>query len=199
MTEHLRTSWRFFRAWLANPRQVGAVAPSAPAMAAKLASIVRPDMGLPILELGPGTGVVTREILKRGAKARDLVAVESSEIFVKALQRNFPGVRIVQGDAFEIATMARDKRMGPFSAVVSSLPLLTTPVPERVRLFEDLFDLMVPGGPLMQFSYMLAPPVPATGTSFTVRRFATHVRNIPPARLWLYRRQAGARRQSVAA
>jgi phosphatidylethanolamine/phosphatidyl-N-methylethanolamine N-methyltransferase len=52
---------------------------------------------------------------------------------------------------------------------------------------DGLVKRLVPGGPLIQFSYgTLAPVVPPPG--YSVRRTALVWANIPPARVWVYRK-----------
>ncbi len=50
----------------------------------------RSASGLPVLELGPGTGVITRAILERGVPPEHLYAVEYSPDFVRHLRGAFP-------------------------------------------------------------------------------------------------------------
>jgi phosphatidylethanolamine/phosphatidyl-N-methylethanolamine N-methyltransferase len=75
----------------------------------------------------------------------------------------------------------------PLAAVVSSLPLLTQPDAVRVRLLHTAFNLMVPGGPFVQFTYMNNSPVPLTG-GFDATVSRRIWKNLPPARVWTYRR-----------
>lgn len=51
---------KFIRSWAQNPLRTGAVAPSGPELAAKMASFLTPRPHSRVVELGPGTGVVTR-------------------------------------------------------------------------------------------------------------------------------------------
>lgn len=184
----LRESVVFYKGWFSNPRRVGAIAPTGSVMAREMASVVRPDSTLPVLELGPGTGAITEAILERGVAPERLVSVERSEVFLAPLRRRFPGVRFVHGDAFDIARVVAAQRLELFDAVVSALPLLMAPVHRRVRFVEAVLDLLEPGRPLIQFSYKLGPPVPARPGRYEVSHTATVLRNLPPARLWIYRR-----------
>lgn len=185
----LQPGLRFAWAWLNNPLKVGAVAPTTPRMAAKLASVVSATANAPVLELGPGTGVVTQAILDRGVRPGNIVSVEFSPIFLRQLRLDFPGVNFVLGDAFDVSGITNNIGISKFSAVISSLPLLNTPAEQRVRLIEDLLDLMPQEAPLIQFSYGRKPPVPSKNTSFVIEHYASVYRNIPPARLWVYRRR----------
>ncbi len=116
-------TWRFLRTWMEKPSIVGAVAPSGRALSRQMAAAVDPAKPGLILELGPGTGVVTEALIAHGIAPERIVSVEYDPGFCDMLRDRFPGVAVVQGDAFALdATLPPDKR-GPFAAVVSSLPL----------------------------------------------------------------------------
>ncbi len=75
----------------------------------------------------------------------------------------------------------------PFAGIISGLPLLNFPVASRRAYMEGLADRLVPHGPIMQFWYgTQAPVVPPPG--FSVHRAALVWANIPPARVWVYRK-----------
>ena len=187
------SKWRgqsllFLSEWLKAPLTIGAVAPSSKAMARLMASVIRPHAGLPVLELGPGTGVMTEAILERGVAPGDVLSVEGSLTFVLGLKALFPGVRFVQGDAFDIKRHAANAGLERFDCAISSLPLLTTAVERRTRLVEAILDLLPPGRPLVQFSYRRIPPAPAVEGRVAVRHIGSVWRNLPPATIWTYQR-----------
>jgi len=158
-------------------------------MARKMASVIRSDSGLPVLELGPGSGAITKEILARKIDPGSLISVEFSKIFIPGLKRRFPGVNFVHGDAFNISQIAQDHGVGKFDSAISGLPLLNFPVDQRARLVEMILDHLEPGRPLVQFSYGLRPPVPARKDHFTVNHLGNILGNLPPARIWTYQRE----------
>jgi phosphatidylethanolamine/phosphatidyl-N-methylethanolamine N-methyltransferase len=179
----------FLKGLAGNPRRIGAVAPSGPALSRLMASFVDPDDDKPILELGPGTGVVTAALIKRGVAPERIVAVEFNPDFCALLRERFAGITVVEGDAYDLkATLPADKA-GPFSAVVSGLPLLTRPPDVRRDLIWQALDRMAPDAPFVQFSYsLLLPPVKPVAGRFTVKPSKWVVMNLPPARVWVYRR-----------
>jgi phosphatidylethanolamine/phosphatidyl-N-methylethanolamine N-methyltransferase len=179
---------RFLRSWVEKPLQIGAVAPSSPALARLMASHIDPNAPGPVLELGPGTGVVTKAILDRGVAADRVVSIEYNEDFCKLLRSRFPGVHIVHGDAYNAQHAIASVVTEPLSAVVSSLPLFTRPLPQRVRLLDEAFEMLAPGAPFIQISYALVPPVPHGAGAFEIERTNWVVMNLPPARVWIYRR-----------
>lgn len=179
---------RFFKGWMDKPRAVGAIVPTSGVTARKMASVVNPASGLPVLELGPGTGVITKAILQAGIKPENLWSIEYSQDFVRHLRRDFPGVNIIQGDAFDLDATLGDKRDTVFDSVISGVPLLNFPVPQRIAYVEDLLDRLPPGRPIVQITYGPVSPVPPGRGNYTVEHFDFILRNIPPSRLWIYRR-----------
>jgi phosphatidylethanolamine/phosphatidyl-N-methylethanolamine N-methyltransferase len=178
---------RFLRTWLAKPGLTGAVSPSGKALANAMAREVPADGEWPVLELGPGTGPVTAALIARGIAPDRIVAVEFNPEFCTLLAGRFPGLNVVEGDAYDLATSLPPGLAGPYAAIVSSLPLLNQPLEARHKLIEDALGRLLPGGGLIQFSYGFGPPVAAVPGDFTVERTALVLANLPPARVWMYR------------
>jgi phosphatidylethanolamine/phosphatidyl-N-methylethanolamine N-methyltransferase len=180
----------FIRGWLRNPLKIGAVSPSSRALARRMAEAVpaEPSDGI-VVELGPGTGVVTAGLLEAGIAPENLVCLEYQPEFCTLLRARFPRVHVLQGDAYEpppaLAGFLRERRL---RAVVSSLPLMTKPEPERARAVAGYLDLLPPGAPFIQFSYALSAPVRATLVDADVAVSPWIKRNLPPARVITYRR-----------
>jgi phosphatidylethanolamine/phosphatidyl-N-methylethanolamine N-methyltransferase len=180
--EHLN----FIRGLLARPKNVGALVPSSPALARAIAAQVDPRRPGPVLELGPGTGVVTEALVERGVDEARLIAIEYDPEFAKLVAERFPRARILRGDAFAFARMLDGTIDQPYAAIVSGLPLLNFPVEKRRALIESALDRLQPGAPYIQFSYGTNPSIPPT-ERYTVKRAALVWKNLPPARVWVYR------------
>jgi phosphatidylethanolamine/phosphatidyl-N-methylethanolamine N-methyltransferase len=177
---------RFLRALMARPKNVGAVMPSGPGLAAAMAHEIDVSRQGPVLELGPGTGVITAAILARGIEPARLIAVEYDEDLARALKARFPAVKVIQGDAFDLGQTLKAHDTMPFAAILSGLPLLNFPHAARKRLVEGALGRLAGGAPFVQFSYGLhSPVVPPPG--YSVVRAAFVLRNVPPARVWVYR------------
>jgi phosphatidylethanolamine/phosphatidyl-N-methylethanolamine N-methyltransferase len=175
--------FRFLRALAASPKSIGAIAPSSPALARAMAAQILP--GGEVLELGPGTGVVTEALVKRGVAPGQLTLVEYDGELARHNAARFPGARVINGDAFQLERTLGHARA--FRAIVSSLPLLNFPAAAREKLIGDIFARLEPGAPFVQFSYGLhSPVVPPQGA--TVSRAAVIWLNLPPARVWVYRK-----------
>jgi phosphatidylethanolamine/phosphatidyl-N-methylethanolamine N-methyltransferase len=179
---------RFFRGWVDKPKAVGSIIPTSMVTARRMASVIDPTSGKPVLELGPGTGVITRAILERGVAPENLFAIEYAPEFVAHLKVRFPAINLIQGDAFNLDETLGEHAGTTFDSVISGVPLLNFPVAQRVRYVEDLLDRVPPGRPVVQLTYGPRSPVPAGKGTYKVTRFDFIIRNIPPTTLWLYSR-----------
>ena len=178
----------FLRALITNPRNVGAIAPSSPALACAMAAQIDPALPGNVLELGPGTGVITEALIKRGVAPERIIAVEYDSDFADLVQKRFRGVKVIRGDAFDLdKTLGKDAK--DFAGIVSGLPLLNHPPARRRVLIEDTLQRLQPGAPYVQFSYGLHPSIPPTA-HYTVKKAAVIWFNLPPARVWVYRNTA---------
>ena len=171
---------------MAKPMTVGAIAPTSARTAAKMASIIRPESGLPVLELGPGTGAITKAILDRGVQPENVFSVEYSNSFIPGLKRRFPRVNFVHGDAFDISAIAQELNIDRFDCIISALPLLNFPASRRIGLVIDALELINTERPFVQFSYGPKSPVPRRLKHYSITHLDTVLRNIPPARIWTY-------------
>ena len=136
----------------------GAIAPSGPALARKMASHVDPKGTLPVIELGPGTGVVTKALIERGVDPARIIAIEYSPDFCRLLAERFPGITIIRGDAYDL-DRTLDGRAPRIANVVSSLPLVARPIEDRIRLIEAGLARTEGNAPFIQFSYTFKGPV----------------------------------------
>ena len=181
---------RFLRSWIERPLSIGAVTPSGKMLARTMASYVDPDSCGPVVELGPGTGPVTEALVRAGVAPSRLVLVEFNPSFCRILKARYPEATLVQGDAYSLRRLLETLLIQPAAAVVSGLPLVTKPIGMRLRLLRDAFDLMLPGAPFVQFTYSVASPLPRRFGGFSVEASERVWMNIPPARVWVYRRRS---------
>ena len=128
--------WLFFRRWLANPREVGSVAPSSPALKRRLTQeIVRaPDEY--VIELGGGTGAITRGILERGVPADRLYVLEINREMAQHLRDIFPGIHVIEGDARRLAEILPPEVVGKVGTTVCGIPMLLLTLEEQKAILD---------------------------------------------------------------
>ena len=181
--------FRFFRGWMAHPRTTGSIVPTSAITARRMASNIDLASGL------PGAGDRPRHRRHHpghsGARRQARQPLRGGVYqphFVRHLRRDFPGINVIEGDAFDL-----DRTLGPdapplFDCVISGLPLLNFPVSTRVAYLNGLLARLPEGRPVVQFSYGPKSPIPPGFGNYTVKRFDFILRNIPPAQIWVYRR-----------
>jgi phosphatidylethanolamine/phosphatidyl-N-methylethanolamine N-methyltransferase len=190
----LADSARFLKSLVAAPRLTGAVAPSGRALARAMAAAAGPPPRGLIVELGPGTGPVTRSLIETGVARERLALIEYDPGFCRLLRERFAPAMIIQGDAYDLPRTLAELAGQPIGAVVSSLPLLNQPPERREKLIGDAFALMGPSGLFVQFTYGLLSPIPpeVCANRYAAVRSRPILLNLPPARVWTYRLEGHA-------
>ena len=186
--ESLDHDVRFIRTWFEKPLAVGAVTPSGRTLARTMAAYVDAGVPGPVIELGPGTGPITEALIAQGIDPLRLVLVEFDATFCRLLRARFPTATVVHGDAYGLKRLLAGMLQEPAAAVVSGLPLFTKPLKMRLRLLFEAFGLMAPGAPFIQFTYNAVPPMPARLDGVRAQASERVWMNIPPARVWVYRK-----------
>lgn len=184
---------KFFWQWLRSPLRTAAVVPSSVELAAAMIAEL-PEGTRRVIELGGGTGAITRELLAAGIRARQLLVLELSEELHAHLHARFPGVGIVLGDARSLPQLAHacgylDE--GPADAIVSGLGFLTMPPPLQRDILAAAFECLRPDGVLVQFTYAPVAPVAdavVNDLGLHVKRGDFVLRNVPPATVFVYSR-----------
>ena len=179
---------RFLRSWIEKPLHMGAVMPSSKLLARTMAQYVAVDSKGPVIELGPGTGAITNALIEHGVDQKRLVLVEYNPGFCALLRDRYPQAKVVQGDAYALRASLDKVLDAPASAVVSGLPLVTKPMLTRLKLIRDAFLALAPGAPFVQFTYSVAPPIPKSLPGVSTEASERIWMNLPPARVWVYRK-----------
>ena len=177
----------FLRRWAKNPMGIGAIAPSSRGLADAMARQVPAHGAGPVVELGGGTGNITAGILRAGIAASRLVVLERDPALHRHLQQLYPHLRIVLGDAATLVDTLRPFGIERADAVVSGLPLLTMPRTIQDDIVRNVFRLLAPGAPFIQFTYGPYSPVgrERMGVHGKIAKWVPA--NLPPASVWVYR------------
>ncbi len=149
----------FFKEFIRNFHTTGAVLPSGPWLCNALARYVgEGDAPRRVLEVGPGTGVVTRRIVPRLGDEDHLDLVELNASFVKRLCYDFehdsvlqPAANRVEMHQIPIQDLARERR---YDVIVSGLPLNNFSAELVEKIFDTFTCLLKPGGTLSFFEYI---------------------------------------------
>ena len=192
MANKLTNSLRFISAFMRDRKNIGAVLPSSPGLArAMVKALGSVEPGKLIIELGPGTGVFTKEIVKRYPD-NPLMIVEFSDTFIAQLRNRFPRVTVVNGCASELIKHIQDNNLTAHDVggLISGLPLLSLPAQLRDAVWSSIAEVLPADKRYVQFTYSKRAwrkfHVPHMKLEHTRRVFF----NVPPAVVLPFRRQA---------
>lgn len=173
--------------FLRRPLMTGAVAASSRQLAYAMTEDIGLEQARTVVELGPGTGVFTDEILARLAPDARLVAIELNPVLAARLSatRRDTRLTVIRGSAAELIAMVD----GLADAVVSGLPWTVMPREQRGHILDAVTEVLTPGGRFTTFAYLHAawtPPARHFTAELTCRfdrleRSKAVWANLPPA------------------
>ena len=180
----------FLQEWLANPKRTGSVVPSSKRLAAAMARWLPANPESFVLELGPGTGVVTQALLDRGMREEKLIAIENNPKLASLLHERFPRANIIVGDAWELDDLLRNRPqpIESVGAVISSLPLLNFSEEKAEALAQKIRAVLEPQGNWVQFTYRINKLRPRGSSSFRLHASKIVWFNLPPARVSVFQK-----------
>jgi phospholipid N-methyltransferase len=180
---------QFLQAFLKNPGTVGSITPSSPELARKMVAGLRPDRDNVVLELGVGTGAITKFLQEVVPDDKSYLGIELDRDLVRSLKRNYPTMKIARGNALEASEIHRESGFGKVGTIICCLPFVSIPneVGERILLEIDKF--MQLGCTFRTFQYAHGYYFPSAiklrefmrDRYCKSRRSPLIVKNVPPA------------------
>ncbi|SCK54847.1 Phospholipid N-methyltransferase [Streptomyces sp. WMMB 322] len=184
------------REFLRSPADIGAVAPSSPRLAAAVTAPI-PELGEPVVvELGPGTGVVTSIIQEQlGGRGRQL-AVEANPRLADQLRWRCRGVEVLHADASALPQLLAERGLAKADVVVSGLPWASFSDEVQREILAGVSHVLASDGAFTTFGYVHALRLASAlrfrellHTTFEeVVPGRTVWRNLPPALVYHARR-----------
>lgn len=182
----------FFRQWLRSPRSMGSIIPSSRALARAVAHAMEWQPGQTVVELGAGTGAISRGLLESGMPPEAIMMVELDRPLFEYLRDRFEGVRVINGDATRLTDILRQQGVERVSTVISGLPMVNMPLEFQRAIVEQSFQATRGQGALLQYSYSPVCPIPAKKLGVDAELVRYVLRNVPPATVWRFRRPASS-------
>ena len=176
----------FFALWLRKPRDLAAAVPSGPILADAIARHVTRDRPGHVLELGAGTGSITRGLLRAGCPASRLVVIEREPALARFIRRNSSGVTVIEGDATHLRPLLLEQGISQLACVVSSLPIKWFPLDDQQAIVTQVFSLLDPDGCLLQVTNALSSPLPSARLGLRAEEVERIWLNFLPAQVWRY-------------
>jgi phospholipid N-methyltransferase len=195
LREHLLLFGRFLR----SPRAVGAVAPSSRALACEVVHDLAPRESGCVVELGPGTGVFTRQIVARLTPDAHCLVVEIDAAFVARIRAQWPHIDCVRASAEDLERLVAERHLPPVDHIISGLPFASLPGAVTARILHGIQRTLTRGGTFTTFQYVHAYVMPAAvrfRRDLTDRLGAAPERrlvmsNVPPAYVLTWKASPG--------
>ena len=151
----LRESIFFLKRFLGAPRQVGSVTPSSRFLTRAMLDRVDWERADCVAELGAGTGVFTREIVKRARPETKILVFEVDPALREVIRQenpDHPGLRL-HGDAQELCAIMKDEGIEALDFVISSLPFTVLPHDMTENILNAVQDALSPKGRFVAYQY----------------------------------------------
>ena len=152
---HAKESMIFLKRFVGSPRQVGSVAPSSRFLTRAMLGQVDWENARAVAALGAGTGVFTREIVKRARPDTKILVFEvdpALQDVIRAEHPDHPGLKLF-GDAQELLSIMRDEGIDNLDFVVSSLPFTVLPHDMSENILNAVQAALKPGGRFIAYQY----------------------------------------------
>lgn len=180
---------QFLHAFIKNPLKVGSIAPSSPELADRMLDGVSPTPGSVVLELGVGTGAITKFLQEIVPDERSYLGIELDRQLVKSLNRRFPRLSIVRGNACHAVQIHRRTGFGKIGFVLSCLPFVSIPNDVVDRILTNIDEFMADGCMFRTFQYAHGYYMPSAiklrdymnSKYGRAKKSQLVVKNVPPA------------------
>jgi phospholipid N-methyltransferase len=172
----------FLKNFLRNPLRNASIIPSSPQAARAVLTDLDWSRINVIIELGPGNGTFTKEILKQCKPDAFLILIELEDSYIKLLKNKFGSrIHVLHESAEHMHAILKKFGFEKPDLIVSSLPFLPNPV--RVKVNNAILEETKHGAAFRFFTYM--PPVMRFFyKGMPLRKIFFEWRNIPP--MWIY-------------
>lgn len=147
----------FFKSFLKNPLRTGSIIQSSPVLADKMLEKIDFQNTRCIVELGGGSGIITKKILRKMRKDCVLLCFEIEPALAEKM-RNIEDSRliIINDCAEKIDIYLQKYGFQKTDCIISSLPLTSLPSRTSRSILKNIYAYLPSGGHYIQFQYSLA-------------------------------------------
>lgn len=180
---------QFLQAFLKNPGKVGSITPSSPELARRMVAGLRPDENNVVLELGVGTGAITKFLQGKVSDDRSYLGIELDRDLVRTLKKNYPYMKIVRGNALQALEIYHKSGLGKVGTIICCLPFVSMPNEIGEKILHEVDNFMRQGCTFRTFQYAHGYYFPSAIKlrEFMRKRYGKSkrspliVKNVPPA------------------
>ena len=180
---------QFLQAFLKNPGTVGSITPSSPELARRMVAGIRPDENNVVMELGVGTGAITKFLQEKVPNEDSYLGIELDRDLVRTLKRNYPDMKVARGNALDASDIHRRSGLGKVGSIICCLPFVSIPNEVGEKILVEIDKFMQQGCTFRTFQYAHGYYFPSAiklrefmrARYGKQRRSPLIVKNVPPA------------------
>jgi len=146
--------WLMLRKFVSHGRSIAAFSPSSRFLARSMVRGIDWARAKCVVELGAGTGPITKQLVRAARPNTKLVIVERDPDFCRLLREKFPAQDIVEGDACRLDQILADRGIAKADHVISGLPLPSFPAHLRDSIIRMAARVLGPDGEFRQITNM---------------------------------------------
>lgn len=177
--------WLMLTKFLKQGRSIASFAPSSRFMARRIVDGIDFSKAKCIVELGAGTGPITRELVRHIQPHTKLLTIELDKDLAARLKSRFPMVDVVNGDACEFDKLLAERGIPQVDHVISGLPLPSFPEQLRNGIMSAAARTLAPGGTFRQLTVMPWVYLKLYKSYFSNVRFSLVPWNLPPGGVYV--------------
>ncbi len=174
----------FFKKFFRHGTRIASIAPSSRWLSRATVSNVDWAGAKVVVELGAGTGPITKVIAEKARPGTRVLVLERDPDFARILRERYgslPHFEIIEGDARDLAAMLAGRGIGRVDHIISGLPVPSFPKDLQRDLFRVVRDVLSPSGAYSQITELALVYRGLYKTYFERVKFVFEPRNIPPA------------------
>lgn len=182
--------------FIKNPGMTGAVFPSSAELARTVMSFAGLESASSVVELGPGSGAFTSQILKEIRRYAKFFAIELNKDIYESFTAKFPGVRAYNKSASELKDVLMEEKLSSVDVIVSGLPWASFSAKLQDDIMKAISESLSEGGIFTTYAYIQGFLMPgAYKLRALLKKYFSEVktskivwRNIPPAFVYACRK-----------
>lgn len=146
--------WLMLRKFVAHGTSIASFSPSSRFLARKMLFGIDWAKAKCVVELGAGTGPITKELVRAARSGTKLVIVERDPDFCRLLREKFPSLDIVEGDACKLDEILASRGIAHADHIISGLPLPSFPAELRDSIIKMSAKVLGTAGEFRQITNM---------------------------------------------
>lgn len=182
----------FSRSFARSPKAIGSLIPSSRFLADEVIRCADIHPGQVIVELGAGTGAITRHI-HQAFPDNPLMVLEPHPEMARGVREEYPTIEVAEAKAQQLPALMKAWGHPHIDRLVSSLPFASWSEADQDEIFNAILECLAPEGRMVTFAYVISQFTPAARRLKerlpdwfgTVEKSRVIVRNLPPAFVYI--------------